>query len=117
MPNAKMPNPKTYSMRGQAVHTPWGFAQSCTEYSNGIKFYETASHGGFFVPLELLERIPAEHRVYAKRWSGSEQFFEEDVAWAAIPCAFPELFDEDTVAKAAFVAGEYFNRKSALETA
>jgi len=38
-------------------------------------------------------------------------------AWAAIHCAFPELFDEDTVAKAAFVAGEYFNHKSALETA
>jgi len=74
--------------------TPWGDADSVTELGNGVLHVTTSSHGGIYVPRELLGRIPAEQRQWAKSWSGSEQWYEEDCCWAAVAVAFPELFGE-----------------------
>lgn len=78
-------------LSGKTMSTPWGKAQQVYEYPNGIRWVSTASHGGFWVPAKLVDRIPAAHRAYASQWSGSEQWYEEDCAWAAVVLAFPEL--------------------------
>lgn len=82
----------------KAMVTPWGPAQVVKDLGLGVLKVYTASHGGVYVPPELLVRIPAEEREYAARWSGSEQWYEEDVA-VVIPMlrireAFPMVSDE-----------------------
>lgn len=55
----------------------------------------TASHGGIFVPDELLLCFTQSEKDYAEKWSGSKNWYEEDCA-AAIPMfRLPELFPMD----------------------
>ncbi|KKL17656.1 hypothetical protein LCGC14_2483400, partial [marine sediment metagenome] len=61
----------TTAQRGFAPtqpYTPWGRADRSTEIGDGIIFYSTASHGGFYVPQGLLSRIRPEWRAYAATW-------------------------------------------------
>jgi len=83
--------------------SPWGRVQDQTRFDNGLVFVSTASHGGFFVPDDLLPRIGARGRAYAKRWSGSESWFEEDVAVCFVVLAFPEAFNAEARESAAAV--------------
>jgi len=86
------------------LETPWGLSQT-VEYisgndtggATGVLFVTTASHGGYYVPRDQLHKITAERRAYAARWSGSEQWYEEDCAAAIIPVSFLELFDAERV--------------------
>lgn len=80
--------------------TPWGSSQTVDRFACGVLFASTASHGGFYVPLALLEKMPAAARAYARRWSGSEHWYEEDCAYHLVRLAFPELAEEE-VAKIA----------------
>lgn len=73
------------------LHTPWGAAHAVYAYHPQRKIFQvhTASHGGFAVALDLpmpealaqLGEVMDEHR-----------WFEEDIAWAAVPVAFPTHF-------------------------
>ena len=77
---------KSYANGGPV--TPWGRADSCEDYGEGVKFYSTPSHGGFRISGAALRRIPQQFRMMysAKGW------FEEDCDWA-IPVYFlPEYF-------------------------
>lgn len=85
---------------GKPLMTPWEEAQSIRPIGMGIYFASTAGHGGFFVPSYLLSAIPANHRAWAKSWSGSENWYEEDCCWACVACAFPELFSKEEHASA-----------------
>lgn len=89
-----------YRIPPRGTWTPWDFAQTVRDYGLGIKCYTTASHGGFFVPIELMDRVSAWGRKYAERWSGSQLWFEEDCAWAYVADAFPELFGDEEKAAA-----------------
>lgn len=81
--------------------TPWGQSDGPVEYlPNGIYFASTPSHGGYFVPKKLLSRIPPEHQAYAVKWSGSPQWYEEDVAYNIIYISFPEYFTAEQIAAA-----------------
>jgi hypothetical protein len=83
--------------------TPWGRADFVEQITNGqttVISVCTPSHGGYFVPKKHLDRIDPAHRAYALKWSGSEQWYEEDCAWAAVVLAFPELFDAEHLAAA-----------------
>lgn len=80
-----------------AVQTPWGPAQTVTKLSETVTHYTTASHGGYHVKDVSLALIKPEWRAYAKRWSGSENWFEEDCAWAAVALTFPSLFPAEGV--------------------
>lgn len=82
------------------MRTPWGVADAVELLPTGIKRVSTPSHGGYWVPKALLPRIPADYRAYALKWSGSEQWYEEDCAWACVAVTFPEDFDADTVTEA-----------------
>jgi len=69
--------------------TPWGRADSATEYAPGIVFYSTPSHGGFHVDRSLVSEIPAPLRGlsgYPQTW------YEEDCAWAVVAYVFPFAF-------------------------
>jgi len=82
------------------MKTPWGESQSVEDIGLGIWFVTTAGHGGYYVPTALVQRIPKEHRAYAKRWSGDERWYEEDCAWAAVALAFPQFFSATAQAHA-----------------
>lgn len=72
--------------------TPWGRAQTHENIGRGIMHVTTAGHGGYFVPEYMLGSIPENRRNFAAAWSGSEQWYEEDCAWAAVALAFPDTF-------------------------
>jgi hypothetical protein len=76
--------------------TPWGKSQTVKECGRGILLVETAGHGGYFVPNELLKRIPLVEREYAKAWSGSENWYEEDCAAAIVMYRFPRVAPQIT---------------------
>ena len=84
-----------------SVNTPWGPSQSETRYADGVTFYGTAGHGGFRVNAHHWGLIPDRYRRYAARWSGSEYWYEEDVAGLVIPVTFPEYFPHVTAANLA----------------
>jgi hypothetical protein len=80
--------------------TPWGPAQSAEDIGRGIIAVTTASHGGLFVPDELLHHIPERARRWAAQWSRSPNWYEEDCCWAAVALAFPELFKAEDLDQA-----------------
>ncbi len=75
-------------------YTPWGRANRSTDVGDGITFNSTPSHGGFYVPRNLLARVRPEWRAYAAKWSDSEQWYEEDCASAFVVLSFPEHFTD-----------------------
>lgn len=84
------PKDKIESLKHER-RTPWG--QSDAEYLTnipGLAFYTTPSHGGFFVPHDLVIQLPGWARAYAEKWTGSPNWFEEDVAAAIVLYFWPE---------------------------
>lgn len=86
--------------KARTLRTPWGQADSVREYPNGIRWVGTPSHGGFWVPAKVLAAIPEMHQLYALKWSGSRQWYEEDCAWACVALAFPEFFTVEDLSAA-----------------
>jgi hypothetical protein len=74
------------------MRTPWGESQTVRQIGAGIVQVSTASHGGFHVPRELLARIPKSEQAYARSWSGSASWYEEDCCALSVLVAFPEFF-------------------------
>ena len=93
--------------------TPWGRSDHVTDVGPGVEFHSTPSHGGYWIEREVLDRIPPAHRAYAKRWGGSEQWYEEDVAWAAVARAFPEFFPARALPEAEALIAHYFPKEVA----
>jgi len=93
-------------------NTPWGKADGVMRIgSAGILCVQTPSHGGFFVPTELLSRIPEEQQLFAQRWSGSRNWFEEDLCAVSVMLAFPELFAKPPTPASVEYLHEAMNRK------
>lgn len=74
-------------------NTPWGKADRYENLGQGVFTCSTPSHGGIFVPDCMLHNIPERMRRWAKRWSGSENWYEEDCCWAAVADAMPNYFE------------------------
>ncbi len=87
--------------------TPWGHADHYENLGGGIFSVSTPSHGGLFVPDDMLHCIPAEQRAWAKKWSKSENWYEEDCCWAAVAVAFPDRFDVGNLALARQIVAKY----------
>jgi hypothetical protein len=91
--------------------TPWGQADQEEKLDLGhgapILSVSTPSHGGFFVPDEHLDAIPANRQAWAARWSGSVNWYEEDCCWAAVALAFPRFFSSDHIAIARKLVEQY----------
>lgn len=75
--------------------SPWGKidcvypvnVEGGTLYSVG-----TPSHGGIFVPNELLHKIPEKERKFAAMWGGTENWYEEDICAISVILSFPGAF-------------------------
>lgn len=91
----------------RGASTPWGESEHAVEVAPGIVFHETASHGGYYVDAERLHKIPLRHQAYAKRWSGSRSWYEEDCAWAAVCLAYPEAFPPEALGHAQAIDKQY----------
>ena len=76
------------SIPARPVHTPWGQANSETVYAEGVVFYGTPSHGGFWLDPERNAKV---HPLLRE----PDRWFEEDCAWAKVAYTFPELFSEN----------------------
>jgi hypothetical protein len=98
------------SMRARLSQTPWGTADSITKLSDGIYAVSTPSHGGLWISQDRLADIPDAAVEFARKWSGSEQWWEEDCAWAFVAVAHPEAFDSDAVAAARMVANRLLSQ-------
>lgn len=81
----------------KGIETPWGFAydDETITFTNGIVRVHTASHGGFYVPDNLLPRIPKVLQRWAAVWSGSKNWYEEDCCCAAVVAHIPEVFTRE----------------------
>ena len=89
-------------------HTPWGHADQYENLGQGIFTVSTPGHGGIFVPDEFLHNIPKEQREWAKSWSGSENWYEEDCCWAAVAVNIPSRFKPEHVEHAKKTLARYF---------
>lgn len=75
--------------------TPWGAPQSRITVTPGITRVDTESHGGYVLDEARVAAMPAPLRTI-----GNGPYFEEDVAWCAVPLAFPDVFSSDIVEQA-----------------
>jgi hypothetical protein len=76
--------------------TPWGPAQTSDELAPGVVHYTTASHGGYCVSGAALARMEPFLRAlptFCHATTADSAWYEEDVDWAVVALAFPELFD------------------------
>jgi hypothetical protein len=73
---------------------PWGEIQETRSIADGIDWLSTAGHAGFRLSKERFERMPEHLRNISFT---SDQYFEEDVSWCAVPIAFPEAFSKGMV--------------------
>ena len=101
----------TFTLNGKS--SPWGIVEGEEVIAEGIIYVSTASHGGIWVSRELLPRIQKEMRDYAKYWSGSSQWFEEDCAAQCVVVSFPEFFKPEQVASAWDVVKRYVTQEAA----
>lgn len=76
------------------LNTPWGYADQVDPVGDkGILWTSTPSHGGLFVPDELMRQLPAELRG-SNGYSGKGNWFEEDCEWAIPVIVWPDQFPE-----------------------
>ena len=59
------------------------------------RWSQTPSHGGIWLSADRVKAIPAARRAFAARWSHGfgDQWYEEDMAAAAVIAAWPDVFD------------------------
>jgi len=103
----------TFNVSLNGKSSPWGIVQDEEVIAEGIIYVSTASHGGIWVARELLPRISEEMKDYAKYWSGSSQWFEEDCAAQCVVVSFPEYFPADQVERAWDSVRRYVTKEAA----
>lgn len=93
------------------TNTPWGVAEFVSHIGEGIWSVDTMSHGGYFVPTELVAKMDPAKVAYSAEWSGSPNWFEEDCAVAFVVEAFPHLFPGALDTARAHIAAFYLDRR------
>lgn len=84
-PGGRMANPSGQSPK-IGGRSPWGKIQHVSMIVPGKVWHvSTASHGGVKISRALQEKLP-------KKLRNAGGWYEEDVDWALIPVAFPDLF-------------------------
>ena len=93
------------------LNTPWGQADQVDKIGDrGILHVSTPSHGGFYVPDELLALMPIQLQG-SNSYSGRGNWFEEDCEWAIPVLAFPAEFPADYCKAAVETANCYAKNK------
>ncbi len=75
------------------MFTPWGHADHVADIGKGIKQVDTPSHGGYYVPCDVLKTMKPE----ALKTVAGRGWYEEDCDWCLVALSFPELFMDDSV--------------------
>jgi hypothetical protein len=84
--------------RGMSMQSPWGTIDRVEPIGDsGLFFASTSSHGGYFVPTALNQRIPEEWRSATWRQLGLAGWYEKDCDAVIVPICFPEFFDNAAV--------------------
>lgn len=84
--------------------SPWGHVQHQYNYTKGINFVSTASHGGFKIDSKVNQLIPIAFR----RNNG---WYEEDCDASIIVFFFPNIFNEEKRKQAESVLKNYLWRQ------
>ena len=84
----------TTAMYRKGAPCPWGEIQDTQIVADGIDFISTAGHAGYRLSRERFNRMPEHLRNLSFT---SDQYFEEDCSWCAVPLAFPEAFSKGMV--------------------
>lgn len=80
--------------------SPWGAVEMATHRGSGIWFVSTSSHGGFYVPPEMLGKMPQRYVERSFRDLGRLGWFEEDQDAVKVVASFPHLFSRAEVEQA-----------------
>ena len=89
--------------------TPWGVSQGSERLKNGITYHTTAGHGGYLVPIKIVDKMPAHLRAIGLAdYSGLGMWFEQDCACCAVAIAFPSLFTEEEQEAAKGILRNYY---------
>lgn len=80
------------------VSTPWGLSTTRTVFADGIIFYTTDSHGGFWLSEQRIAELPPELRSLGT-WCG-QPWYEEDCDAHLVMLAFPQFFTDAEVFRA-----------------
>lgn len=80
--------------------TPWGLSDSHEKHACGVHFYGTPSHGGYFVPGSLAEKVPTVARNRAAIQWRTGDWYEEDCAYHVVRLVFPDICEENAKERA-----------------
>jgi hypothetical protein len=96
------------------VITPWGESDDKKKYADGIVWYDTPTHGGFWISEKRLAEMPSGARSF-RPWAGTG-WYEEDCDWVIAVLAFPEHFPKEEVAQAkvSFLRNEEYFKKNGM---
>ena len=72
--------------------TPWGRSDNQEARGDGITFYSTPRHGGFYVIPKLLNQIPLAWRNASFNGNALRGWFEEDCDWSMVALSFSDRF-------------------------
>lgn len=82
------------------VSTPWGIADAEEDIAPGIKFYETPSHGGYFLEMVQNAQVPLAWRQASFNQQGMVGWYEEDCDSVLVVLSHPSAFRPAAVARA-----------------
>lgn len=73
------------------IKTPWGLSDGGVQVAPGLVFYNTPGHGGLHVSGANLKSVPPACQRYARKWSGSASWYEEDIAITLTAVIWPDI--------------------------
>jgi len=76
-------------------HTPWGHPQSTEKIADGVVFFDTASHGGYWLSSDRRSQMTDEVRDIPTFAGGN--WYEEDCDACLVPIGLPHLFESGQV--------------------
>ncbi len=85
------------------IQTPWGVAETAEKIADGIMFYSTPSHGGFYLSDARMAEMPTafKARTFIKPPRGEAgRWYEEDCDAAMVAVAFPQYFTPENIVRA-----------------
>jgi len=71
--------------------TPWGAPEEIKQIAPGIIWYETPSHGGFWLSPERNAQVPLRDRQESFCQNGMLGWYEEDCDAEIVRRTFPEI--------------------------
>lgn len=78
------------------THTPWGAPQDVSPKADGIVFFSTAGHGGYWLDSVRFAELKRKFPDWVS-FGGNERWFEEHSDICAVVIAFSDLYNDQQV--------------------